>query len=362
MFLMKVGIITFHFVNNFGGVLQAYAFQNFLTDEFHVECKIIDYRHWFIRLTDAARRFPLTDPSKCLGPWSHTIGERKERKRKFERFIKKHENLTKYYRTYHRLKRNEDKFDLIICGSDQIWNPYLTLGPAKAYYARFADGSVRKISYAASVGNPPFFRDRIAGYVRSLDDVSIREQTTWLEDCLEEKPGYNVDPTFLLKREKWDSLCSKPVSTEPYILIYLMQSNNEAYDVIQKIQKATGYRTYDISRYGYNPGFIDKTIVDVGPEDFLGLIKNAAYVCTNSFHGLVFSIIFNKRVSLIPIKRFSYRIDDLCSMLNAKRISMEDGRYFEVEYDPVQVDEIMASKRAEAVEYIKRNINHVQHQ
>ena len=135
---MKVGLITFHFVNNYGGALQAYALHEFIKKSFPVECKIIDYRHWFIRLTDSIRMFPVAEPKKDFMPWTHTIRARKERVQKFRRFMKKYGDLTETHCTYRQLKPERDSFALLICGSDQIWNPLLTFGPAKAYFLKFA--------------------------------------------------------------------------------------------------------------------------------------------------------------------------------------------------------------------------------
>lgn len=170
-------------------------------------------------------------------------------------------------------------------------------------------------------------------------------------------PEQHIDPTFLLNSEDWSKVCAEPISKEPYILVYFMQSNNAAYTVVETIKKKLGYPVVDISRYGYAPDFIDKTLVDVGPEDFLGLFRNATYVCTNSFHGLAFSTIFNKAFSFIPLKRFGYRIDALCDLFNIKRIAREGGAYYDIEYDPELIDKIIQEERRKALNYIGSNVN-----
>ena len=354
---MKIGIITYHFVNNYGGVLQAYALHEFIKKSFPVECRIIDYRHWFIRLTDGIRSFPVADPTKNYIPWMHTISDRKERVRKFRCFIKTYGDLTSAHYSYRHLKSERDSFDLLICGSDQIWNPLLTFGPAKAYFLKFAGIKTRRISYAASVGKPSCFKNRIAQYIRELDAVSIRERQKWLEKKIGLMPEQHIDPTFLLNDQDWSKVCAEPVSKDPYILVYFMQSNNAAYSAVESIKKRLGYSVIDISRYGYAPHYIDETLVNVGPEDFLGLFKNAAYVCTNSFHGFVFSIIFRKRLSFIPIKRFGYRIDALCNMFDINRIVRDDGAYYDIEYDPEFTEKVIREERSKAFIYLRNNMN-----
>ena len=353
---MKIGIITFHFVNNYGGALQAYALHEFIKKSFPVKCQIIDYRHWFIRLTDAIRMFPVAEPIKNLMPWTHTIHDRKERGRKFRRFIRTYGNLTEARLTYRQLKSERDSFDLLICGSDQIWNPLLTFGPAKAYFLKFAGTKTRKISYAASVGNPPCFKNRIAKYIRELDAVSIREKQEWLEKKADLIPEHHIDPTFLLNDEEWGKICAEPVTEEPYILVYFMQSNNAAYSAVKSIKQKLGYIVIDISRYGYAPDVVDQSLVNVGPEDFLGLFRNAAYVCTNSFHGFAFSIIFHKQFSFIPLKRFGYRIDALCSLFDMKRIARDGAAYYDIEYDPEYIETVIQEERGKALVYLRNNM------
>ena len=190
-----------------------------------------------------------------------------------------------------------------------------------------------------------------------MDAVSIREKQEWLEKKADLIPEHHIDPTFLLNDEEWGKICAEPVTEEPYILVYFMQSNNAAYSAVETIKKKLGYPVVDISRYGYAPDFIEKTLVDVGPEDFLGLFKNAAYVCTNSFHGLAFSIIFNKAFSFIPLKRFGYRIDALCDIFQIKRIARDDGAYFDIEYDSDFIEKVIQEERSKALNYIGNNIN-----
>ena len=99
---------------------------------------------------------------------------------------------------------------------------------------------------------------------------------------------------------------------------------------------------------------MDRALVDVGPEDFLGLFASATHVCTNSFHGLVFSVIFNKSVDFIPIKRFSGRIEALCELLHLKKVPVNDGAYYHIEYDPEEVQEIIRNERQKTFSYLEK--------
>ena len=93
--IMKTGIITFHFVNNFGGALQAYALRRFVSEHFDTEAELIDYRHWFIRLTDNARMLPLTPNPRFYGPWFRVFGQMCGRRRRFSDFMHKEGRLSR---------------------------------------------------------------------------------------------------------------------------------------------------------------------------------------------------------------------------------------------------------------------------
>ena len=81
----------------------------------------------------------------------------------------------------------------------------------------------------------------------------------------------------------------------------------------------------EISRYGYKPDFVDVSLIDLGPGEFIGLFQNADYICTNSYHGLVFSLIFEKEICLVPCKRFYARINNLLKLLHIEISDVLNG-------------------------------------
>lgn len=353
---MKSGIITYHFVNNYGGALQAYALRRYMADNFCADTEVVDYRHWFIRLTDAARMFPITTNARYYGPWFRAFPKMLRRRRKFAGFIKREDNLSKRADFPWQLKSIGSGYRLLICGSDQIWNPFLTFGLAKAYFLRFAPPGCRRISYAASTGGSTRSKDRMLGYIRDLDAVSIRENVDWIEGSEGLSVEHHIDPTMLLTRRDWEQKAVPPKSNEKYILTYFMQMSSEGYSVISKIKAETGYKVYDISRYGYKPDCVDESLVDIGPEEFVGLFQGAQHVCTNSFHGMVFALNFDKTVDYIPIQRFGGRIEKLIELLHMKKVPAAGGAYFHIEYDPDEKNRILEAERRRAYSYLEREV------
>ena len=358
---IKVALITFHFVNNFGGALQAYALQEAIEKECKAEAQIIDYRNGFIEFTDFVRLFPVTKNRDEIRSGLATMRERFGRVRRFQSFRNKKMHCTK--RPYHHihLKLHAPEADAYICGSDQIWNPFLTLGVKGAYYLDFVDAGRKRIAYAPSFGKSrlhSIFSKKMKRHLEQMDAISVRETTgvRIVEELLGEKPEKLIDPTFLLTREEWEQAAAEIERKEPYMLLYIMQSDRAMYDCARGLKERLGLRVVEISRYGFNPGFIDETLVDVGPAEFLGLIKNAAYVCTNSYHGFIFSLLFEKPFFLVPCKRFRTRIYNLADMLSIELDTEEGQEIVETRYDPTRVREQIAKEREKALSWLNREL------
>lgn len=148
----KVGIITFHFANNFGGVLQTYAISSFIKREYKAEVTVIDYRNPFIVFCDMVRLLPISINIREIAAGFAAIKQKLKGIKKLRAFVKAEMNLSKKYLTYAELRKDPPGCTHFIAGSDQIWNPVITLGIDKPYYLGFAKGESKKISYAASLG------------------------------------------------------------------------------------------------------------------------------------------------------------------------------------------------------------------
>lgn len=359
---MKVGIITFHFVNNFGGALQAYALRR-AVEQCGVETHVIDYRQWFIRFTDMVRMFPIAKNPKVIISGLKTMDLRVGRRRKFAKFQNEYLNLSDTYYTNRSLKQNSPGYDKYICGSDQIWNTFITCGICKAYFLDFVKDSKDKFSYAPSFGSVSItskYSNSIQKYLNMLHDISVREKegVSFVKELTGRDAIQLMDPTFLVDRQEWEMLAdsvSVKLSFKEYILIYIMQKDDTIYECARDLKNQYNIPVVEIGRYGYRAPFVDECLVDLGPLEFINLFKNATYVCTNSYHGLIFSIIFRKKLRLIPCKRFKSRMESLTELLG---FTMEDNEkpYVDVEYNTEYIEKIVSEKKCKSVEYIRRNI------
>ena len=360
---MKTGLITFHFADNFGGRLQCYALQKTLKDRCGTDVIVIDYRNWFICFTDFVRLFPITGNFTEIITGFVTMGKRIGRKKRFREFNVSNMILSSPYYMSSSVSEEELACDRYICGSDQIWNPVLTGGFVPAYFLGFVRDPKKKSSYAPSFGTSrwkPFMFYPVRKYISSLGNVSVRETEgkNLISKLTGRVPEQLIDPTFLLSCEEWKEIAKPSNIKGKYILLYIMQKDDAVYSYVEKIKREQNLPVVEISRYGYKYPFVDTILVDVGPAEFLGLFMNAEFICTNSYHGLVFSLIFNKEFCLVPSKKFRGRIYNLLKLLDIYiQPSLDVDEELKAKLDRKYVDEIIRKERDKSVAYLNRCIN-----
>lgn len=295
--------MTFHCAHNYGAVLQAYALQNVLIQKGH-DCEIIDYRPEGLENYTAlyTKRNGLKSYIKNLMLLKYDA-PRRNRANKFNDFIAN--NLVLSKECNHNSELMSDlttKYDLFIVGSDQVWNTKKTLEVNSTYFLDFVYDGNKKVAYAASVGNAQ--RVDLIGYIdllRQFKAISCREYrgSEVIKSLLGKDIPVVLDPTLLCDIQIWDTLQSKSNYPEykNYILYYSLDGYDKRKDNIEELKilsKRLNKKILLITPEWPRciSDFID--LLDVGPIDFLKLIKSADLVCTNSFHGTALSIAFNK--------------------------------------------------------------------
>lgn len=292
---MKACIVTFQSAYNFGAVIQAYALCNYLNENY-CDAVILDYHNKMIdntyKIASPAefKRNPKGAAAKTVQYFLNT-GKR----RKTDRFQQKL-RLTKRYDEGD-TRGAADEADVFIAGSDQIWN-YQLVGRDMTYFLDFAEGKTR-CSYAASFGIneiPEEYESFYRQGMSYLDYISVRENNAvaLAESLCKKKCSVLPDPTLLLDCERWSAVSRDPEEKNPYILVYKITREEKLLSFAKKLSKLTGLPVIYIPN-DLKSGVLGKTKLSAGPDEWLGYIKNAEYVVTNSFHGTVFSIIFGKK-------------------------------------------------------------------
>lgn len=338
---MKVCTITCHDVYNHGASLQAYALMHYL-ESINCSVEIIDYKpdylsnhynffavdsiNWKKNITLKLIYIALKFPIRLWGI---------QRKNAFDRFKRENLKLTPIrYSSFDELKANPPMADVYICGSDQIWNTLHKNGKDPSFYLGFSPVGRVRIAYAASLATDKIY-DGYEGFIKSNVDninyIGIRERSgvELLKSIGINNAQHVMDPAFLLSKEQWNKV-SKGDFNESYVLVYDFDSDVLVKKLALKIAREKGYKIYTV-----NPGkfdFADRRFDFVGPDTFISLIRDAKVVISNSFHAVVFSLIFNTDFYITMRKEaINIRMSDLLDSL-----SMKDRLVFDV--DAIDLD------------------------
>ncbi len=297
----RTATVTFHGAHNYGSVLQAYALQQVIRQ--------LGYTNDIINLRTARQKDLYTVFTKRKGikyilknlihAWYYRPLKRKYDK--FEEFIATKLSLTDEYATEEELKDAKFDYDCYIAGSDQIWNPVPT-DFDWSYYLTFVSHG-RKISYAPSFGQLSSLgsedtRNKIACELKSFDKISVREKGSAenVELLTGTSPDIVLDPTLLLQKERWLRLIDteKPIIDGDYIFFYTLFSDPRCMQIVKTISKELNLKVI-VSNFSNQYDVVTpfEKVYDTGPLDFLNLVYNARLSVCSSFHGTVFSVIFN---------------------------------------------------------------------
>lgn len=341
----KVGIVSCYFKHNYGSMLQAYATQKIL-DDMNIENETINidknidfsngkkkyymgqvFNFQFIKSKLGMIKLKLDKKiNKNLGK-NISI-----RDKKYEEFRKTF-RLTEPYKTYAELNEKAEKnYSSVIVGSDQLWLPVNVV--ADYYTLNWVPEDVNKISFSTSFGVsviPEKYKESYKKFLNRINYLSTREVAGQkiIKDLTGRDATLVCDPTLLFNKVEWMSIQKEePIIKGKYIFCYFLGKNIEHRKFAERLKEKTGYKIVSLNHADeyvkYSDVFADETPYDVGPAEFLNMIRNAEYVCTDSFHGTVFSLINN--VKFFTFRRYSNkskvstnsRIDSLLGIVNLK--------------------------------------------
>ena len=256
------------------------------------------------------------------------------RNKQFDRFIR--ENFKKYVVEsygYHQLKNDAKNYQAIVVGSDQLWLPS---GMASNFYnLLFVPNEIKKVSFSTSFGVsniPEYQKRKTKFYLERFSSIGVREDAgkTIVEELTNKKAVVTIDPTMMLDADKWDEKIGSRIIKDKYIFCYFLGSNSQYREKVKEFAEKNNIKVINLAyvdQYVESDNYFNN-IENVGPFEFVNLVKNAEYIFTDSFHGSVFSVVYQKK--FIVFNRFNdrdnnsrnSRIDNLTKMLG-----LEDRRY-----------------------------------
>lgn len=282
----KVGIITFHDSRNYGAVLQAYALQKIVSKYFS-QTEIINYQNPEIQ--------------KELKLWNHTGGAkgfvkavlafvfRFRKKIAFDSFLKKYIPLSPAV-SRKNIKKYSAEYDVVITGSDQVWNTFLTMDDMN-YFLSFCDNKQKRIAYAASFGDRKInLSEHEKKAISEFSLITLREENMLKEvkDSAQCPVAIACDPTILLGQSEWRKMSSTRLLKCGYVFLFMIDDSIELKKYAKKYAEKNGLKLVSNKN---DLNFFFHPL----PNDFLSWIFHADYIITNSFHGTVFSILFHKK-------------------------------------------------------------------
>ena len=335
--MYKVGILTLYYENtNYGALLQAYALQKTI-ENLGYPAEQISYalnsgypnerlKEQLKPLIDIYRHLKRREWHKCRDPYEKNIY-------KFADEIPHSKKVTAK-----NISSLNKKYDTFVCGSDQVWNP---IGWQPTLFLDFVSKGKKKIAYAASVARDYLSDSEIEfvlKYTKDYNALSVREdKSADILNTYQNKKYFEVmpDPTMLLTKDEWKKTAASKLIKEPYIFAYFLGENvtqrEQAIQYAEKNRMKIVFIPYmQRGKFQWDKEHIQHMYKNAGVPEFLSLIQNAELVLTDSYHGCVFSIIFNKKFYVM--KRFA---DNDVNSMNSRIVTLLEAvglkkRYVEI--------------------------------
>lgn len=374
--------------NNYGTSLQGYAMLKKI-QQLGYSCEVIQYDkrlsigqklHFVINAIRSGEakelygRFTRKQVLKKFPKYAEGIKLRTDAVDRYKE--KKLIPLFRKYVGYDALHEGSKNYSAVVVGSDQVWTP-MSL-PNKFFNLLFVDDSVPKVAYASSFGVsqiPQFQKKATGAYLDRFYKIGVREQRgkEIVEELSHQHATVVADPTLLLSKEEWEEEISnaRPNEKEPYIFCYFLGTNQDARKAVNELKKKTGLKIITIRHMDeYVPedeSFGDEAPYFVDPNDFVKYISQASYVCTDSFHCTVFSIIFHRQ--FMTFYRFAStsktgrnsRIDSLFNVLGIDKEHLyKNGDAFSHIKESInwqEVDKKLSLLRKESIDFLNNALN-----
>lgn len=378
-----IGVCIKYFHENYGGMLQAFATITMLEKK-GLNYELIQYKKQYSlygKLKQIPRLFNtilLNDKKEALlkkiGKQKHPDFKKNEsiRLAAFHKFKEeKFKNLSPVFIGFNALCKGSNRYSAVITGSDQLWSPAGL--PTNFYNLMFVPDNIRKISIASSFGVKyiPWYQiRRTRTFLNRIEFISMREKRG--SEIVKELTGRNVptilDPVFFFNAKEWEELIpTKKEYEEPYIFAYFLGNSPSYKRIVTSAAQNLNCKIVTLRHLDQyiesDENFGDYAPYDVDPTRFLNLLRGAKYICTDSFHGSVFSIIHHK--PFIVFNRYNEtskhsknsRIDTLCDNLSLSNRRFDDNKDFLYQLtEPIDY-KLVEKKLSHLKEYTEEYLN-----
>lgn len=361
---MKLGILTFHSVDNFGAVLQAFALQHYLEAQGH-DVEIIDYRPAYFH---GPKSWPWR-PDRMIGRFFTDW-----QSRKFEEFRRRYLKRTAPCWNNRELEANLPRYDAVIVGSDQVWSPDVDRRKETdpIYFFRWnLPSGTRKIAYAASFGTDRILAQHVASVqegLANIDVISVREASgvKIVEELTGRDAKWVCDPVFLLSGAEWRRLAAAPESRGKEIMVYMPPAMGMLQSLAHQLKSK-------VVLPGWNVLYLLKSRLGVcfpSPLQWVSRIAVSRGVITRSFHGIAFCILTHTtfvyyRPADLSSRSRATRVIDLLSKLGLSRQMLDEDKLtpvrivdlLEAEIDWALVERNLEAYRKDSQAYLSSSLD-----
>lgn len=346
--MKKIGILTFHRSSNFGSCLQAYGLVKKIQD-LGYDCELIDYRCPAIEEREGLKR-------KERLSWKEIA-----RQILYQPTInRKYKSLTSFLAEKVELSipcgpdtisQTNKYYDCFLVGSDIVWGTDITQNDYN-YFLEFADQDKKKLAFASSVGTYDLQDSEIKGNLLArFDRIAVRERgaVEWIHTVSGKEADWVCDPTMLLSAEEWDDIVKPKVYKSNYVLVYFTDDKGKCMQDAKAYAQKHGLKVYYINHGIQRMKGVQK-MRPTSLKEFLGLLHNAQFVFTASYHGMLYAMYYHK-----PFQFYTRAHSDRVLALAEKLGVMEncgDNREM-TQYKPVDYDQVEKRLQAFRTESVK---------
>ena len=363
----QIAIMTWYTYQNYGSVLQA--------SSLYYSIQKLGYEPKFIHYLPKGRAVshPRLDLAKRalnkLKGRTNTTYSSKEQTALYSNYLLERTSCTALCKTYSELYDLNQEFDAFVCGSDQIWSP---LCYDSKYFLDFVENTDKMVAYAPSIGSTkigdPIIREKMAQRISRFKHLAVREQqgANLIKELTGQDAEIVLDPTLLMNVAEWNEFAGVDEVQKidgKYILCYFLGEAGKYMSCVRTLSKKLNIPFYVIPVTTRQKNGDNAVPFEVGPREFVSLIRNAEYVVTDSFHGMAFSVNYNVPFSIF--KRFkdndpknqNSRIFNLLQMLGLedRLVDYTNTKNIQavVDCDFTEANQKLEDKRDYSIGYLK---------
>lgn len=345
---MKVGLLTYHHTTNFGSLLQTYGLYKTVLN-LGIACEVIDYHNEAVDKRETPLRLRnCRTPRNFVHYFLREPAKRKKEK-SFADFVKNNMSLSEARYDLDNIAESNDKYDKFLVGSDLVWD-FSINGNDCTYMLDFVKDDNKKLAYASSAGSIWKEKEMVTHLLGAFSHIGVRENAICdtLNEWLKKDVDFVCDPTMLVEAEEWKRMATPRQIKERYILCYFQDKEGKIYQDALAYGKKHNLPVYVIAYHKIPKGL--RAVHPVAIGEFLSLILHADTVFTASYHGMLYSLYFNKKFFYYN-RGWTSRMESIAKYL---QIESREGLQHEAEeMDYEEINRRMEIFRKESTDKLK---------